>query len=629
MRRTFATLLLFTACCALAAGCTAPPQESATPVAQVVDGVVAPVRLLESWQPQEDALTRQDALRAWRFNGQQGDAVVLGLEVKGSADVLLTLQDSKGNALAQGANIMFRLPENGVYTALVTLRTGDSATYRIALGYSDRPAPTYTPSLTFTPRATFTPSLTPSPTYTLTPTQTLTPSPTYTPSLTLTPSITPTPVYAALGTLTGTLQLGEQVVGTYLSQFERHIYLFSGEAGAQVTIAMQGMSGTVDPVLTLFDPSGQALATDDNSGGDRAALLRDMVLPVSGEYVVQALGGGTGSYTIRLQADAPPRSPVQPSATPTPPVGTVTPVAAGEQLADHVLAVNVMEPGAFDRYFLDLTAGSTITLAVRPLPGSGLLPRVEIYTPAGEMLFLTTLVNGEALMPSLPINETGRYAVFVNDDGRLGGAYTIAYGLGTTLTDNVRGGLAPETPVRGSAFFTLRDRWTLPLVVGDAVEFELIGGALEIVAPDGTVTAADAGTTPLTAEQSGDYQLFVVGGGYQLTWRYVNAAPTPLPALLILSADDTVPAQAYLTYPFQGRAGQRVHVRVEALAAGLDPVAEVVDAAGVSIASGDDSANSLNPDFNALLPADGTYRLRINDYSGTGGAVNITIEMLS
>jgi hypothetical protein len=72
-----------------------------------------------------------------------------------------------------------------------------------------------------------------------------------------------------------------------------------------------------------------------------------------------------------------------------------------------------------------------------------------------------------------------------------------------------------------------------------------------------------------------------------------------------------------------------VHVRVEALAAGLDPVAEVIDAAGVSIASGDDSANSLNPDFNALLPADGTYRLRINDYSGTGGAVNITIEMLS
>jgi hypothetical protein len=618
MRRTFATLLLLTVCCA---ACTAP-EGSATPVPQIVNGVVAPVRLLESWLPQEDTLTRQDAVRAWRFNGQQRDAITLNLEAKGGADVLLTLQDSKGNSLAQGSALNFTLSENGVYTALVALRTGDSATYRLVLGYSDRPAPTLTASLTPTSSSTPTPSLTP------TATHTFTPSPTYTPSHTLTPSVTPTPVYAALGTLNGQLEVGEQVVGTYLSQFERHIYLFSGAAEQQVTISMGGMSGTVDPVLTLFDPTGQALASDDNSGGDRSALLRDIHLPVTGEYVIQAIGGGTGGYTLRLQAEAPPPSDDQPSATPTPPMGTVTPVAAAAQLADHVLALGMMQPGAFDRYFLDVAAGSIITLGVRPIPGSQLLPRVEIYTPTGEMMFLTTLVNGEALIPSLPIPETGRYAVFVNDDGSLGGGYTIAYGLGTTLIDNLRGSLAAETPAAGSGLLNVRDRWTLALVAGDQIAVEALGAGLEVVAPDGDVSAG-LGEIQFTAARSGEYQLYVSGGFYNLTWRYVVAAPTLPPALLILSADDALPAQAYLTYPFQAKAGQRVHIRVEALADGLDPVAELLDPAGVSVASGDDSANSLDPDFDALLPVDGTYWLRINDYSGTGGAVNVTIEMLS
>ncbi len=107
------------------------------------------------------------------------------------------------------------------------------------------------------------------------------------------------------------------------------------------------------------------------------------------------------------------------------------------------------------------------------------------------------------------------------------------------------------------------------------------------------------------------------------------AAPTALPALVILSADDALPAQAYLTYPFQAQAGQRVHVRVQAVDAGLDPVAELLDPAGATVASGDDSPNSLDPDFGAQLPVDGTYLLRINDYSGTGGTVIVTIEMLS
>ena len=73
------------------------------------------------------------------------------------------------------------------------------------------------------------------------------------------------------------------------------------------------------------------MATDDNSGSGAAsagsALLRDILLPVDGEYIVQALGGGTGGYTLSLQATAPP-PPNSPTPTATAPLGTTTPVAA-------------------------------------------------------------------------------------------------------------------------------------------------------------------------------------------------------------------------------------------------------------------------------------------------------------
>ncbi|MEP7292271.1 MAG: hypothetical protein ABI835_10825 [Chloroflexota bacterium] len=612
MQRTFVVLLISLLCCA---ACTSQPETT-------VNGAAIPVRVLESWQPQEDTLTAQDAARAWRFNGQAGDAIALSLGAKDGGNVSLTLQDAAGNMLAEGNNLRFTLPAGGIYTALVRLGAGESSAYSLTLGYTDRAAPTPTPSATFT----LTPTLTPSPTFTQ--------SPTFTSSPTFTPTPTYTPVYTALGTLTGQLEVGVSVEGAFLSQFERHIYLFTGAEGQQVTLTMaatsSGSASTVDPVLTLYDPAGQPLATDDNSGGDHSALLRDVRLPASGEYVVQALGGGTGGYRISLQTNAPTPSGEQPTATPTAPLGTITPVAAGEQLTDHVLALGVIDrPGAFDRYFVDAQVGDFLSLSVRPMDGSPLRPRVEIYTPGGELLFITTLSNGQSLIPSLPIGETGRYGVFVNDDSRTGGAYTIAYGLGTTLIDDLRGSLPPETPETGGGVLTVRDLWTLPLVAGDVIALEAGGAALNVVAPDGAAIASALGAVQFTAAESGDYRVYASGGAYSLVWRYLVAAPTPGAPVLILSADDALAGQAYLTYPFQGRAGRRVHIRVEALDAGLDPVAQLLDPTGVTVASGDDSAGSLNPDFSALLPTDGTYRLRINDYSGTGGIVNVTIEMLS
>lgn len=615
MRRLLLLLLLLLL---LNAACTAKP-----PV---------PVRLLEPWQPQQDTLTQADAERAWRFNGSAGDEIQLRLATKAGGVVTLTLQDAAGQTLAEGAELNYTLPAAGIYTAYIHLTAGAGMTYSLTLIYANQTAPT--PTFTLTPSQTFTPTptFTRTPTPTVTPTFTLTPSLTFTPTETLTPSRTPTPVYAPLGTLAGRLESGAPVSGSYLSPFERHIYLFAGSAGQRVSITMVGTSGTVDPTLTLFDPAGRPLATDDNSGGGTSALLRDLLLPADGDYILQALGGGTGAYTISLSASAPPL-PAAPTATPTAPLGTSTPVAAAAadvELADHVpLLDHIDRQGDFKRYFIQAEAGDILTLGVRPLPGSALRPTVEIYTPAGELLFSTVVgLDGQALVPSLGVIETGRYGVFVAAAGGAG-AYVIAYGRGSTHTDNRRGSLPPESAASGSGLAGVRDQWTLVLARGDAVAAEAPGAALQVVAPDGGLVASAENSLQFEAALRGAYHVYAAGAAFSFRWRYVHAAPTPSAPLLILAADDALLPRTYLDYPFQAQAGQQVHIHVAALTAGLDPVAALLAPDGATLAAGDDSAGSLDPDFSVFLTASGTYLLRVNGYGDAGGTVTVTVETLS
>ena len=608
MRRLL-VLILFTLCAA--AGCTAEPTA-------VPPTLPAPQRVLESWKPQQDKLSVQDAQRAWRFDGQAGDPVRLRLDAKAGGQVTLLLQDGNGQTVAQGADLNVTLPANGTYTALVQLVAGEGTTYSLLLSYADRGTPSNTPTLT--------PSLTPS----RTPSMTFTPSITFTPSNTPTATLTPTPIYAPLGTLTGHLEVGQTVAGSYLSQFERHIYTFTGTAGAKITLSMKATSGTVDPTLTLFDPTGQPMATDDNSGGDHAALLRDILLPVDGEYIVQALGGVTGDYQISLQATAPP-PPDQATPTATAPLGTTTPVAAVPELADHVLMLGLIDrPGAFNRYFIDAQAGSIVTISVRPVSGSSLQPHIEVYTPAGELMTSQALgSDGQASIPGLGVIEAGKYGVFISADGGSSGAYTIAYGSGDTNQDNLRGSVPPEQQAAGGDQSLVRDEWTLPLIAGDVIGVDAHGAALQVVAPDGATVARAESSVQFSASSSGDYRVYATGAAYSFLWRHLVSAPTPQAPLLILSAIDPLPPQTYLNYPFQGAAGREVHIHVDALNDGVDPVAALLDPDGKDIADGDDSPNSMNPDFDTLLPVAGTYTLRVNDYNNTGGSVSVRVEVLS
>ncbi len=611
-----AFLLLFL----LLAACAPTPEP--LPLAE------APARIIEFWEPVQDQLTQINEAHPWQFVGAKGDAVRVRLSNQNVA-VTLTLQSADGTALGRGNDMRIVLPADGLYTAMVRLSQPMPSPYTLSLDYTDRADPAIP---------------------TLTPTATLTAAPT----------LTPTPIYQPLGLLVMTLPDGGAHDGSFSRTGERHVYLFSGEAGQFASIRMAKLSGSVDPSVTLFGPEGQPLAYDDNSGGDLDAYLSNVRLPANGQYIIQASGDGlSGDYRIELVTGAT-RVPVtpnipQPSATPTP---TETAEPRNDRLLDHLpVTGRILNVGDFARYPIVTRQGDVITVGVSPTSGETLKPQIELYNPQGQLVAsansASSNAGGDALIASYPVAEAGTYVALVRADRTETGEFVISYGLGDSRADVQRGPARPDQPNNGAVPRPgLRDVWTVMLNAGDTITATVgalapsLDPALDIIGPDGSILAADDnsgvdGRNPLIrsarAPVSGAYALRVSGshaassGPYALIWRIIVAAPTatsPAASVTIMTADDVAPPQKYLFYPFQGQTGQHIIIRVMARpGSDLDPVVALVDSSGTVLAQADDGPNGdMNPMLDLVIPADATYRVRVNGYGTSSGGFTLTVD---
>lgn len=595
---------------------TAPPPQS------------SPQRLT-FWQVAESTLESSQQVDRWQFAASAGDPIRLSV----LGPVTLALYAPDGSALGSGATLELTLSADGLYSVEVQSAAGDTGRYQLGLGYTDRPNPAD---------------------YTATP-----------PPVTVGVP-TPTPIFEALGVLISPLEADAAVAETFLrGPVQPHVYTFEGQAGHYATIQMRRVSGTVDPVLRLYGPDGEPLAVDDNSGGNRTALLRNIPLRQAGQYSLQAEGGGgPGEYEIRLMTGERP-VPVTPTiiapptATPFNPVLSLTPApAVPDMLLEPYVPVigNLDRPGAVNRHIITIGASDYISIGVRKLqPDNPLRPVVEVFNPAGELVGTatggTSNPSAAALIQLLPVTEPGTYSIFVTGEGSQNGHYVISYGQGTVYEEIPRGPALADTPYDGHIDRRgVRDSWQVTLSAGDVITVAAspltasLDPVIELVGPDGTLIASDdnSGGFPnafieqVRAPVSGQYRLQVSasGGGsagpYRLIWRYLNIAPTPTfdpPRILLFNVEDSVPEGAYAFFPFQGGAGQRVRVRVTAQpGSGFDPVAALIGPDGREIAMGDDE-NGLNPQFSADLPVDGTYQVRVNGYL-SGGAFELVVERL-
>lgn len=99
-------------------------------------------------------------------------------------------------------------------------------------------------------------------------------------------------------TLTGSIRLNQKF----------QVYVFDGEAGQQVTVGMEALNGTLDPVLFLLDQNGVQVAQNDDAAVDTInSLIGEFTLPEDGQYIIIATHFGarygvtSGDYNLTLR----------------------------------------------------------------------------------------------------------------------------------------------------------------------------------------------------------------------------------------------------------------------------------------------------------------------------------------
>ena len=90
-----------------------------------------------------------------------------------------------------------------------------------------------------------------------------------------------------------------------------HYYHF-GTAGQRLTLRMNRTSGSHDPYLELFSPSGFRVAFNDNGGGGVNALINGYLLPQNGMYQVRvrSMNNFTGNYQLSASTQVEALNPV-------------------------------------------------------------------------------------------------------------------------------------------------------------------------------------------------------------------------------------------------------------------------------------------------------------------------------
>jgi hypothetical protein len=143
----------------------------------------------------------------------------------------------------------------------------------------------------------------------------------------------------------------------------------------------------------------------------------------------------TPTFTPTPTSTFTPTPTVTPSATPTPtetptPTPTFTPTLPPGYLSELSATAGQIAPAGVARYFFTGALDGRVTLAAVPRDGTGLRPRLELYTPAGELLY-TALgdvnTDGAAVLPDIRLPEAGTYSVLVSGERGTSGDFLVQF----------------------------------------------------------------------------------------------------------------------------------------------------------------------------------------------------------
>jgi hypothetical protein len=469
------------------------------------------------------------------------------------------------------------------------------------------------------------------------------------------------------------LTYGQQVEGTVTDEHSGAYYVFQAAANDQVVIHMAAQDGNLDSFLYLYGPNGEIVGQDDDSGGSLDAELA-VVIPAEGNYTILATrfgrqhGSSAGSYLLSLTSPSHAGSPgileqsaQSEDALPPNFVG-LTHIAYGDTVAGTLTNENYFRTYIFrgrvdDRLIitLDRVSGNLDPMIVLldsqvntiaqndDQSETNRNARLEYTLPADDYYaILATRYQGEqgstvgdfilhleatnasdggsvaALLPATVLSS-GVPAV-----GQIGDAMAAIYTFYASEGDFVELTLAASGPLEQEGMLILTDADLGEIAVNTE------GNLRQAITRDGLYAVIVTRQGGPLDEARGSFQLALTGarGAAPLS---VSQEAMGTPNALMYGAvigGEIRNDRPQVEYTFEGQAGDRVTIRLNAVDATLDPLVILLAPDGQEIERDDDGGGNLNALIDSILLINGgTYTVIATRFEERQGASQGRFEL--
>lgn len=439
------------------------------------------------------------------------------------------------------------------------------------------------------------------------------------------------------------ISYGQLVTGEINENTPSVSYRFNGNQGDTILARMNATGEmTLDSYLTLFDSDGNFMYSDDDSGGNRNALLGPVVLPQTGMYTITAssccdssTAGSTGTYELLVeQVQVPVVAPNQPvnfelsndnpvaffiliGSSVSSPISQAVVNVTNAPTGNWNINMDVRAPlgnSFYSSYTPPTSSRYVVDPIITNIVDGAYQIRVSLYT---EMPDTPSLESGQTIQASLVINESPVTPIVIGSS------------VSGTLDDN--------TPIQYYSFdASMGD--LLSLVGEQPIESQPI--SVTVYEPSGfsvtgasTINYTDGSNSgrfiidPLRAMNSGAYFIGVSRATYYAPEEVIGKVST---FTLSLRATETPmlqvgvpvtgvfdnPQQYEQVYRYQATANQAIRITLTSLNAGYAPAFDFVGEAFESPDTNIANINSIAPGkvvYEVTLYYDSVYLIRVRN----------------